>query len=68
MAKPRYIAPWHREGLEEADLEAMSPESAELLGKLSMTVFHEVSSVSSGGRRFFDGRERCLPAEDQKRA
>ena len=28
MAKPRYIAPWHREGLEE-DLEAMSPESVE---------------------------------------
>ena len=26
MAKPRYIALWHREGLEEADLEAMSPE------------------------------------------
>jgi hypothetical protein len=34
MAKPRYIAPWHRVGLEEADLEAMSPESAELLASL----------------------------------
>ena len=27
MAKPRYIAPWHREGLEEADLEAMNYEA-----------------------------------------
>jgi hypothetical protein len=34
MAKPRDIAPWHREGLEEADLEAMSPESVELLASL----------------------------------
>jgi hypothetical protein len=34
MAKPRSIAPWHREGLEEADLEAMSPESVELLASL----------------------------------
>ena len=34
MAKPRYIAPWHREGLEEADLEAMSAENVELLASL----------------------------------
>ncbi len=34
MAKPRTIAPWHREGLEEADLEAMSAENVELLASL----------------------------------
>ena len=34
MAKPRYIAPWHRERLEEVDLEAMSQESVELLNSL----------------------------------
>ena len=34
MTRPRYIAPWHREGLEEADLEAMSAENVELLASL----------------------------------
>ena len=34
MAKPRSIAPLHREGLEEADLEAMSAENVELLASL----------------------------------
>ena len=52
MAKPRYIAPWHREGLEEADLEAMSPESVELLASLKgkPALDHCVSRVV--GREF----------------
>ena len=47
MAKPRYIAPWHREGLEEADLEAMSPESVELLDSLKgkPAIYHCVSRI-----------------------
>ncbi len=34
MAKPRYIGPWHREGLAEAELEAMRPGSVELLASV----------------------------------
>ena len=57
MAKPRYIAPWHREGLEEADLEAMSPESVELLASLKgkPAIYHCVSRVI--GREFVFKRE-----------
>ena len=57
MAKPRYIAPWHREGLEEADLEAMSPESVELLASLKgkPAIYHCVSRVV--GREFVFKRE-----------
>jgi len=57
MAKPRYIAPWHREGLEGADLKAMSPESVELLASLKgkPAVYHCVSRVV--GREFVFQRE-----------
>ncbi len=57
MAKPRFIAPWHREGLEEADLKAMSPESVGLLASLKgkPANYHCVSRVV--GREFVFKRE-----------
>jgi hypothetical protein len=57
MACPRETVPWHREGLEEADLEAMSPESAELLASLKgkPAIYHCVSRVV--GREFVFKRE-----------
>lgn len=57
MAKPRDIAPWHREGLVEEDLEAMSPEGVELLASLKgkPANYHCVSRVV--GREFVFKRE-----------
>lgn len=57
MAKPRFIAPWQREDLDPADLEAMGPESLALLASLKgkPALYHCVSRVVD--RRFVLGRE-----------
>ena len=57
MAKPRYIAPWQREGFDVAELSDMDPESLELLASLKgkPALYHCVSRVVD--RRFVFKRE-----------
>ena len=57
MAKPRYIAPWHRKALYDSDLESMSARSVELLSSLSgkPAIYHCMSRVV--GREFVLQRE-----------
>ena len=59
MAKPRYVAPWHRDRLDAADLEQMSPESLALLAALKgkPALYHCVSRVVDR-RRVLGSEER----------
>jgi REP element-mobilizing transposase RayT len=59
MAKPRFIAPWHRKVLEDSALGGMSPDSAALLADLrgKPALYHCVSRVVN--REFiFQSKER----------
>ncbi len=47
MAKPRYIAPWHRKHLDSSVLDSMSSESVDLLANLrgKPAIYHCVSRI-----------------------